>query len=320
MDQVFFTKLKYKLKNRLRRHLMRPFAKHHSYHPQENHYIFADPRGGSTWMMEIIQHITQEPVIWEPLNLKDKNNPFNSIQFDWRQFIPPNENWPEAKYLFQLLFEGKILDKDILDHSTLHQLNQSDSLLFKFCRGNALLPWLVEHFEFHYLPIYFVRHPFAVVSSQLRHGAWSHLNRTFEVPNTPFNTHYKKHEDFLKTISSNEEILVAKWCLSNLSTLNHHNNNKKWICIIYEDFVHDPKVQLERVLKSWSTDYDLSKLNFQRDSRTTHRDSPRSGQDKISSWKNIFDASQIDRMGRVLDYFNSKLYIKNSPLPTFKFD
>src|SRR5690606_7146300 len=74
-----------------------------------NHLIFAEPRGGSTWLMETIQMITQEPVIWEPLHLGRKNNPFKKLNFEWRQYIPEEMEWEEAKILFSKLFSGKIL-------------------------------------------------------------------------------------------------------------------------------------------------------------------------------------------------------------------
>lgn len=312
-------KIRYKFNSLYKRHLIRPIADKKTYDLKNNHYIFADPRGGSTWLMEIIQNITNEPVIWEPLDLKLKNNPFNSINFDWRQHIPSDESWPEAKMLFSLLFQGKILEKNILDYSTLKQLNNSNSLLFKICRGNALLPWLTENFEFNFKPIYMVRHPFAVASSQLRHGAWNHLNKKFEILDTPFNTHYKKHQAFLKNIRTNEEILVAKWCLSNLKTLNHPNNNKKWISITYEDFVLDPNQQIERVLKSWNLKYDLSSIDFENDSQTTHKDSPSLNTDKIKSWQSKFDDDQIERMGEVLKYFETEIYTKDSPMPNYSF-
>ncbi len=319
MENVLVKKIRYKLKNLFRRHLLRPFVKKRSYDMSNNHYIFADPRGGSTWLMEIIQNITNEPVIWEPLDLKLKNNPFNSIDFDWRQHIPSDENWPEAKMLFSLLFQGKILEKNILDYSTLKQLNNSYSLLFKICRGNALLPWLTENFEFNFKPIHMIRHPFAVASSQIKHGGWNHLNSKFEIPDTPFNIHYKKHEAFLKALSTKEEILVAKWCLSNLATLNHTNNNKKWISITYEDFVLNPNQQIKRILKSWNIKHDLSNIDFESESQTTYEGSPSSNLDKIKSWQDKFDNNQIESMGKILEYFNCKIYSKDTPMANLSF-
>jgi len=308
-------KIEYKISSNFKSHFIKPFAKKRTYNPRDNHYIFADPRGGSTWLMEIIQSITNEPVIWEPLDLNKKYSPFNTINFDWRQYIPSDENWQEARDIFGLLFQGKIFKKNILDYSTFSQLQNSNTLLFKFCRGSALLPWLVENFEFKYKPLYMIRHPFAVASSQLRHGAWNHLIQKFEIPDTPFNKHYKKHEDFLKSLSSNEEVLVAKWCLHNVNTLGHKNNNRKWTTMTYEDFVDDPKKQTLRILKVWNIDYDISNINLKKTSVTTHKDSPKLNKKKVSHWQNTFDEHQIDKMQKVLEYFKIKTYSSDSPYP-----
>lgn len=315
MKPISYKRIQNKIIRDSKKFLVRPFAVKKDYNLNKNHYIFADPRGGSTWLMEIIQNITNEPVIWEPLDLNLKNNPFNEINFDWRQYIPYDAKWPEAKVCFELLFQGKILEKNILDYSTFSQLNNSESLLFKICRGNALLPWLVENFEFKHKPVYMVRHPFAIASSQLRHGGWSHLSKTFEIPETPFNSHYKRHSHLLNSITTNEEILVAKWCLTNLHTLNHHNNDKKWITIYYEDFVLNPEQQVQKILDSWNLSYDTSLINFDKNSQTTHLDSPDLNIKKISSWQNKFNQYQIDKMGRILEYFNVHIYRKDSPLP-----
>lgn len=65
-----------------------------------NHYIFSSPRGGSTWLMEVIQQITKEPVIFEPLFIGIKKHPLNKINFGWRQYIPEDAIWEEAKIIF----------------------------------------------------------------------------------------------------------------------------------------------------------------------------------------------------------------------------
>jgi len=313
-------KVRRKIIHLSRKHLLRPLAPKKTYNPTTNHYIFADPRGGSTWLMEIIQSITNEPVIWEPLDLKLRNNPFNKLKFGWRQHIPEQKEWKEALELFQKLFKGKILEKNILDYSTFSQLKDSETLLFKICRGNALLPWLCKNFEFNNQPVYLVRHPFAVVSSQLKHGAWDYDFKGFEIPDTPFNANYLKHKEFLTTLKTKEEALVASWCLSNLESLNHPHNNIKWITITYEDFVLNPEKELTRILRRWDLAIEVNTLKLRKDSVTTRADSPNEALDRISNWKNNFNTRQLTAMGKVLDYFEVDLYQKNNSLPQVKFN
>lgn len=284
------------------------------YNALENHYIFADPRGGSTWLMEMIHAITKEPVIWEPLQLELKDNPFKSINFGRRQHIPEASQWNEAKEMFDELFQGNLLLSRLYEAS-LSEVITSRSLIFKICRGSALLPWLTYHYDFKFKPIYLIRHPFAVVNSQLDHGAWNYNFTKFNIPETPFNMIYKEHQEFLKTITTKEEALVAEWCLANNEPLAHKFNNIKWLTLNYEEFVMNPERSLARILASWGIQSDISSIDFSKNSSTTKDGSPEKIKSRISRWQNNLDKSQLERMGSVLDYFKTDVYSKENPLP-----
>lgn len=285
------------------------------YDPTAHHLIFSDPRGGSSWLMEIIQHITAEPVVWEPLFIGYDSHPFKQINFGWRQYIPRDEEWKAAKDQFDRLFGGEILVNNILYKSTFEQVVKSKSLLFKFCRGNALLPWLTENYNFQHKPIYLIRHPFAVVSSQLRHSGWDYSFSGFNIPDQPFTDHYLQHKDFLKTITTKEEIMVAEWCLTNSVVLSDKNNNKSWLTMNYEEFVMNPEQSLSRILTSWGIEFDLSSINFTKNSSTTKADSPDQVVERLWNWQHKLNKPQLERMGRVLDYFNIEVYSKDEVMP-----
>lgn len=288
---------------------------------EDNHYIFADPRGGSTWLMEIIESITNEPMVWEPLHQGLKGNPFKEIDFGWRQHIPDDGEWPEAKSLFSNIFKGNKLSYEMLKHTSLLELARSESLLFKICRGSALLPWLVKNFEFRFKPIYLIRHPFAVVSSQLRYGPWGYNFEKYSVPKRQFNDYFKKHETFLGQIKTKEEALVAEWCLANYEPLFHEDNNKEWITINYEEFVVRPRETMERVLSEWGVSFNLEKIDFNKNSMTTKNDSPESTRERLSSWQKSLSEEQQLKMGKVLDYFEmGDIYKKDSPFPVKVFN
>jgi len=65
--------------------------------------LFSDPRGGSTWLTEILMKAINPAVIWEPLS-PGINSEFKKLGFPPRQFIPEEDEWPEAKEAFQELF------------------------------------------------------------------------------------------------------------------------------------------------------------------------------------------------------------------------
>jgi len=282
---------------------------------EKNHYIFSEPRGGSTWLMEIVQRITRDTIVWEPLHLGEKKHPFKALGFGWRQDIPEDEKWDEAELLFKELFSGKILNDATLIELNLNQYLSNSNLLFKICRGNALLPWLTQTFEFKFKPIFLIRHPFAVVSSQLRHGAWELSFDGYNIPEVPYNNLYFEHKDFLKTLTSREEALTVDWCLSNINTLKNPNNNKNWLTINYEEMVINPEKTMHRILNSWGENYDLSQIDFSANSFTTKSDSPNSIKKRISDWEAKLTKDQLERMNRVLIYFNIDCYSIDSPMP-----
>lgn len=281
-----------------------------NFNPETNYLIFSDPRGGSTWLTEIVHKITQAPILWEPLHL-NKVKEFKNLGFGWRQYIPEDAEWEEAKKIFDLLLKGKIRNKWIMQATTAKQLVHADAVLIKFCRGNMLLPYLTNNYQFAYKPVYLIRHPFAVVSSQLKHGGWKHPYKGFGIPKTPFNQIYNQHKPFLASLKTKEEALTATWCITNQVPLNHKKNNIDWITINYETLLLRPEAVLKRVLFEWDIEYNLNNINFKKKSFTTRSGSPISGKEQLAYWKNNLTPEQIDRMEAVLQYFNIKAYTRN---------
>lgn len=204
--------------------------------------IFSNARGGSTWLTEILTQIPNTAVIWEPLNLTE-NNSVKKIGFGWQQYIPENFNWPEAKEALQKILSGKELNRTttFFERNDVNKYKIAKKLIIKFVNGNALLPWITTQFNLKYKPIYLIRHPFAVAASSVKHGAWDNIQPGFRIPEMKFNQRYLEHADFLKTLNSLEEKIVAEWCLSNLPTLRNENNNKNWITVNYDwSFLKNP--------------------------------------------------------------------------------
>ncbi|MCP4972021.1 MAG: hypothetical protein GY932_15700 [Arcobacter sp.] len=178
------------------------------------------------------------------------------------------------------------------------------------------MPYLTKNYNFTYKPIYMIRHPFAVVSSQLSYGAWDFEFRKYEIPNVPFNEIYKIHKDFLSSLKTKEEALTATWCISNQITLHNSNNNINWITMNYEELLINPKDSINRILNEWNIDYDINNIEFHKKSTTAISGSPISGKDQIKYWQKNLDKNQIARMKDVLIYFNLKEY-SEKPEPLF---
>ena len=275
--------------------------------------IFSDPRGGSTWITEIIANLKKTAIIWEPLH-PENINIFNKLGFNSRQHIPDSAFWPEAENAFKLLFGGKILGPNSFVLSSPVDFIFARQLIIKICRGNAMLPWITKIFNFQYQPIYLVRHPLAVVASQLRHGAWNSKSKPFTFESSPYNEYYSLQKDFLSSLHSPEEQLVAVWCLTNHVSLTNRRNNKDWITIFYEDLLTNPDKELKRIFDRWKInmpDSIIEKVNKQ--SITTKKEQfEQETFAQIGKWEKFFTQSQLIKITAIMQYFNVQHYSCNS--------
>ena len=290
-----------------------------NFNPSENIIIFSDPRGGSTWISEIIQKIPKTAVLWEPLHLAEVDN-FGKLNFGWRQYIPENEDWPQAKMAFDEVFRGELLTHWTCQVTSPLELIKSERMIVKFVRGNAMIPWLTKVYNFKFVPLLLLRHPFAVVASQLNYGAWDYNYSEFQIPECPFNEIYVEHEEFLSTLHTKAESLVATWCITNRIPLESERNNLDWITIYYEDLITSPKQELERLFGRWKMEIPDGVIeNVNQPSSTTKEATFSISIDQqLSKWMDSFDDEQIIKLQRILDYFSIKVYSKDSLYPLMK--
>ena len=278
--------------------------------------IFSDPRGGSTWLTEIIKSIPGTAIIWEPLHLSYVHQ-LSDLNFGWRQYIPEGIEWPQAEILFEKILKGKIINEWTMLYSSLSNYLSANTFIIKFCRGNMLLPWITGTFNLKYQPIYMVRHPFAVVNSQLKQGGWNKISNSFEIPNTPYNDCFNIHSAFLKTLTTKEERLTAVWCITNNIPLNHPNNNSKWITVYYERLLLHPNHEIQRIFNTWNIPVPKDiEITYQKKSSTTKGEMNSNDPEiQLAKWQRELTELQLNKMQRVLDYFEITCYSRDKLTP-----
>lgn len=275
--------------------------------------IFSDPRGGSTWLAETLASLPNSFIYWEPLALNVSE--VKNLGFGWRQHIPYDAKWPEAKKLFD-----EILSISIINEWTTQKIENSKLVgngelpIVKVCRGNHLLEWLVGQYNFKYKPIYLVRHPLAVIASQLKQGGWDYTFNGFQIPKMKFNDHYLQHEEFLSDIKTKEEALLATWCITNKNLLEKESD--KWVKVYYEDLVLNPieisediffklglqqPRKLQHILAKWSS--------------TTVEGDVYDPAKQLRKWTSNFSPVHLARFQEILDHFEVKTYSANEILP-----
>lgn len=209
--------------------------------------IFSNPRGGSTWLAEILLEIPKSSLVFEPL-MRNKVKEFRDLDFYWHQPIPENDSWPEAKEAFRKLFNLEIKDRQIYVKTNIYKFPFSKYYIFKFCFGNLLLPWIVNNFNLY--PILLLRHPCAVVASQMKHGAWEGLEKgswEYKIPDFKYNDLYLHYIDVLRNVKTYEENLAATWALTTIYPIENPSNDLKWITLSYESLVTNYEQEIDRI-------------------------------------------------------------------------
>jgi len=251
------------------------------------------PRGGTTWLADLLYEIGDTTLLMEPLNLYTLAK-ITDLPFSWRQYIPEDAEWPEAYRFFYELLTGQIIHP-YLFRKWDFPLKLTQFHLIKFCRANKLLPWIVANFPVR-PPIFLIRHPCAVVASQLRHGGWENMMPPFHVPSTPYSKEfYKPYIDILASLKTQEEILAAMWCMDNIVPLRHPQNDQKWITVAYESLVKNGSEELKRIFGRLGLQVPPQAIRYLlRPSDSTQIGSPiLYGGNQLSAWRKHLTSKQI---------------------------
>lgn len=280
-----------------------------SFEPEENIIIFSYPRSGSTWLMELIREVPGTANLWEPLHIQSVDA-FARLGFGWRQHIPESEEWKEAEETFTKLFRGEYLNFWLTSREFPLNFCRADRMIIKFVRANALAPWLLKRFNFQLTPLYLLRHPFAIAASQIKEGSWDYEFKGYEIPDMPFNHIMKKHIDFLSSISTKPEKMVATWAINNRVMFNSERHNRDWITLYYEKLLLYPEQELRRIFHQWNMEMPDGILErVRKESSTTKEATFQEDLElQLSKWQNFFEPDDIKRMQRVLDYFEIEIY------------
>lgn len=150
-----------------------------NYDLRKTRLIVCPGRSGSTWLAELSAQTPGYSIIWEPLH--PGNNPVcRNHGFGWQTYLSANAHAPKEKEYLHRILSGKevsvrtltSLELDLLD------LAQKDGgFVVKMVQGNMILPFVVEHFTVK--AVFMMRHPCAVVASQVRHGGWDHITKKY---------------------------------------------------------------------------------------------------------------------------------------------
>jgi hypothetical protein len=279
--------------------------------PEAALVVCGDPRGGSTWLSELIGSIPAVSTLWEPLHIVEVPE-FKALGFGWRHHIEAGSEDLQARQLFERLFRGQLLNSWLCMRTTASELHHAKRLQVKFCRANQLLPWLTEQFSFERMPIHLVRHPCAVVASQLKYGGWNDVPKQASAEMFRENPLMRKFQMQFEKVDNQIKWLAAMWCACNSVPLNSTRSGQSWMTVSYESLLLDPDLELSKIFERWGMEQaQIAEVSSRRISKTTLETSPIATgnvHNQLVYWKQVLSEDQVRDVLSMLDLFEVGIY------------
>lgn len=269
----------------------------------ENVFVIASsPRSGSTLLGQALSALPRTCFLFEPLNL-DKVPQARAADFSWRTYRHPSEDWPQGKAFLEAVFRGEVINAWTSREMKFPQSGLANRMVVKFVRANRLLPWICHNFEI-LPPVLLIRHPCAVVASQLNYG-WRGQRR----PEAPtFLDRLPRFRAALAKTQCDEEFLAAVWALDQLPALLMPSP-RPLLIVTYEELVTQSRNTLTHIFENWNLNVDIEPalLRLEKPSSVVSK----SGIWGVEGWKHQLSAKQIKLILNTVKNFGITFYTQD---------
>jgi hypothetical protein len=238
-------------------------------------------------------------VLFEPLNLRDVPEAA-AAGFDWGTYRPPGTHWPDGEAFLRRVFEGRVINAWTARELSLSGAVRAQRLIVKCVRASRLLPWLCERLRLP-APILLLRHPCAVVASQLRYG-WRGAPR----PDCPeYLEPYPGFRTVLADTDTEEANLAASWCLEYLPAFLTPRP-APWLLLTYEGLLLQPRATLARIAEHWGVRFDMEQaMAIMGQPSSTVSSAGMSG---LDGWRQVLSPAQVSSIQAVVQGFGLTFY------------
>jgi len=302
--------------NRIKWRLLMPFLRARHIDIKNSIIIFSEPRGGSTWLMEILSRLPKTAAIFEPFH-----SHYGALEsYTWGNHKKTTDTWSEGKDAIVDILNVNHLDSYQLERSPWYEYLSAEKFVFKSVMGTPIMPWIIENFEFKFKPIYILRHPLSVASSTIENlymrGSTINVDHKWE-PTGYNKVLFKKHQDLFDKNADLIDTLIARWCINNHYALQQ---NQKWIPIHYEHMLLQPKQTLEDIFKEWNIELPAEiQNNLDQPSHSDFKkDFRKDKNEQLQKWINKYSDAKLAHFQTILDRFEIDLYRMTDPQPQAK--
>jgi hypothetical protein len=269
---------------------------------RDNILLACHPRGGSTWLAEILSHLPHHRIVWEPFH------PGNNHLAGQSNLHPINHLTNSTISSVQEQYVTDVLKGDAMCTGFLFGNPPSlqdcvatvtaPALIFKCTCANLMLPLLYQMVP---LPtIVLLRHPCAVVSSQLNHPAWDAFNPCGETVQSTLSSLLDDRPEWTpvwESLSTTEEYLAFLWGARTALPLQA-SYTSDWCLVTYEHLVSDASATVHRIFEYLEApvppaaleQIDVPSTTTEPDSNVVRDGSP------LRTWQRRLSDAQVDRI------------------------
>jgi hypothetical protein len=233
--------------------------------------------------------------------------------FGWENYIPRGESFSRSQRAYlERVFRGECLSSRFLNayHVTLEDLLAPSGLVVKFVNANMLLHRIAATFGVQV--VLQIRHPCAVVASQLHHGGWDEVTKDNpDLPRElePIFADYPHWSRIWSKIETQEEVLAFLWAISTAIPLQHFDASS-WHLLPYEHLVAEGRTAIDTLFSflgesTPSAAYEhlnTPSMTASEDSSVVKRESP------LKTWHRRLTDEQVDRILQVVDRIGVDVY------------
>ena len=317
--------------------------------------IAGSGRSGTTWVLDVLAEANNLRTIFEPLS------PFfvPEARSFANCYVRENAHEPELKRFMEKVFKGEFHNlwidircykanllpsvsqmtswdymynfgafyKLFLGRSLKYRRKKSFIPITKFIRANLMLDWIEKNFNAK--TVYVVRHPGAVVASQIaaskaKSGAvWDFNGSTKQSILSQYKQDEQLRKDYLDKyyqIFSEKLSPVAGhtllWCIENILPV-YNQQKKKHYVFFYEDIVKNPEKEFGRMVKVLSLERKPDSVIIVRPSQQASMEMKNEafGDKSLTRWMKKLSKQQLGEIDNILKIFNVKIYNAYDPMP-----
>jgi hypothetical protein len=290
-----------------------------TFKPENAIIIFSEARGGSTWIMNILQKNFNSISVFEPLSYNESaRNIYRKTKFSFPLYFGEKGSDLVLKNFLDLTLQGKETNSRTLQFNTVKELLVGEKMIVKMINVNLIAPWLADNFKLNYKPLYVVRHPLAIHSSREKYSGQSEKKKNernlgkYNRKRLVSDSHpYNNYLDELDGATTKFSRYVTEWCIRNKDFVQGKYNDK-YQTVYYEDMVLNPQQILKQIEKEWSLEKSLSSTS--KESGTTAiGERVLSGEKQLSKWRDYFSEEEKENAQEILDHFDIECYSAYSP-------